>query len=30
MLHDLDYEMYSDQHYIMAKKIMEEERIDPL
>lgn len=30
MLHDLDYEMYPDQHCIMAKKIMEEERIDPL
>lgn len=30
MLHDLDYEIYPDQHCIMAKKIIEEERIDPL
>lgn len=30
MLHDLDYEMYPDQHCIKAKEIMEERGVDPL
>lgn len=30
MLHDLDYEMYPDQHCLKAKEIMEERGIDPV
>lgn len=30
MLHDLDYEMYPDQHCAMSKRIMEERGVDPL